>query len=305
MASRRTQNILALSKQQSDNAFIEYIVGEAGILTPTKDTTEQCPSLNLGTSSLINVDEIGEDLMDVDLVNPNIISSTTNFGALEDAPIIIIDNIEKENAEPDVLERDNINTHDRILISKTRNRRKVSEGWDYNVNKYKRAKGCPYQGKKKTDQTWDYKVNRPGKFLSNPCNCILSKRTSAIQCQKLSEEKRIKIFQTFWNKMTWSDRKIQVQTLVKCEYVKRRRGQNNESKRNFSIKYFLKVDLETIRVCKRMFGGTLGLKETMVLTWIKENIKSSQESNIGSELKQVNRKSQMDLRGFLTKATIF
>ncbi|KAK4883155.1 hypothetical protein RN001_006474 [Aquatica leii] len=96
MASRRTRNIIALSKQQSDSAFMEFIVGKTSILTPAKNAkfslpglSEKCPSLNLENSSLINVNETGQNLVDVDLENPNIIS-TTNFGVLEDAPIIII-----------------------------------------------------------------------------------------------------------------------------------------------------------------------------------------------------------------------
>ncbi|CAH1114789.1 unnamed protein product [Psylliodes chrysocephalus] len=59
------------------------------------------------------------------------------------------------------------------------------------------------------------------------------------------------MFQTFWNTMTWSERKLHVQTLVQCENVKRRRGQQEVSKINYSTKYFLKLDLERIRVCKQ------------------------------------------------------
>lgn len=40
------------------------------------------------------------------------------------------------------------------------------------------------------------RLNRPCKFLSNASNCILGKNTSVLQCQKLSEEERLKIFQT-------------------------------------------------------------------------------------------------------------
>lgn len=86
----------------------------------------------------------------------------------------------------------------------------------------------------------------------------------------MTEGKRLKIFQKFWNTMTWNERKLQVQALVQCENVKRRRGESEVSKRKYSMKYFLQVDLERIRVCKRMFGNTLGLKETLILSWVKE-----------------------------------
>jgi hypothetical protein len=64
-----------------------------------------------------------------------------------------------------------------------------------------------------------------------------------------------------------------VQNLTKLENVKRRRGNDEESaiKRKFSIKYFLKVNHEMVRACKKMFLATLGMKETTVLKWIKQD----------------------------------
>lgn len=64
-----------------------------------------------------------------------------------------------------------------------------------------------------------------------------------------------------------------MQNLTKLENVKRRRGNDEESaiKRKFSIKYFLKVNHEMVRVCKKMFLATLGMKETTVLKWIKQD----------------------------------
>ncbi|XP_031335495.1 uncharacterized protein LOC116165313 [Photinus pyralis] len=165
-------------------------------------------------------------------------------------------------------ERNEANTS--LPTTRTRRKRKLSESWNYNINKYKRLRGQPYQGKKEITGKWNYNINKPGKFLENPCNCSLSKKKSAIQCQKMTEEKRLKIFQKFWNKMTWNERKLQVQALVQCDNVKRRRGELEVSKRKYSMKYFLQVDLERIRVCKRMFGSTLGLKETLILSWLKE-----------------------------------
>lgn len=94
--------------------------------------------------------------------------------------------------------------------------------------------------------------------------------------------------------MNWNERKLQVQALVECENVKRRRGQHAVSKRNYSMKYFLKVDLERIRGCKRMFGSTLGLKETQILSWLKE-------LNRGSDDHQVSRKSETRRTKFAEK----
>lgn len=102
--------------------------------------------------------------------------------------------------------------------------------------------------------------------------------------------------------MTWNERKIQIQALVQCENVKRRRGEEAVSRRKYSMKYFLKVGLERIRVCKRMFGGTLGLKETMILSWIKEFHNADKENNIGarSDL-DISKKSEIRRAKFAEK----
>lgn len=89
--------------------------------------------------------------------------------------------------------------------------------------------------------------------------------------------------------MTWNERKLHVQALVQFENVKRRRGQEEVSRRKYSIKYFLKVDMERIRVCKRMFGGTLGLRETMLLNWIKESDSTDHGNDIGNRRSEVRR----------------
>ncbi|XP_031358123.1 uncharacterized protein LOC116181837 [Photinus pyralis] len=179
-----------------------------------------------------------------------------------------------------------------VTVLKTRIRRKRSTPatWNCNINKTKRSKGLPYQGKKKIGNTWNYQMNKPGKFLQNPCGCTLGKKKSTIQCDKLTEEERILIFRTFWNKLNWAERKMHVKTLVEVHGVKRRRGEQEIlSKRNFSMKYFLKFDTKKVRVCKRMFGGTLGLKETMVLNWVKD----VDNQNVNFESPEVNPKSEI------------
>lgn len=51
------------------------------------------------------------------------------------------------------------------------------------------------------------------------------------------------------------------------------------------------MDKERIRVCKRIFGGTLGLKETMVLTWIKEFHTAKDENYIESQQMLIGKKN--------------
>lgn len=89
--------------------------------------------------------------------------------------------------------------------------------------------------------------------------------------------------------MTWNERKLQVQALVQSENVKRRRGEFEVSKRKYSMKYVLQLlDFERIRVCKRMFGNTLDLKETLIL----------KEFNREPDDYQGSRKSETRRAGF-------
>lgn len=159
--------------------------------------------------------------------------------------------------------------------------------WKPNSNKKRRELGVPYQGKiKKDDNSWNYNINRPGKFLATPCHCILGNKTTSLKCSSLTENDRNAIFQKFWSKFSWSERKIYIQGLTKLENVKRRRGVEPVSKRNFSVKYHLKVRHNNVRVCKKMFLGTLGMKESTVLNWIKnddEQIPLLSQSNKISE----------------------
>lgn len=48
--------------------------------------------------------------------------------------------------------------------TKTRRKRKLSERWNYNTNKYKRLRGQPYQGKKGIGGSWNYSINKPGYY---------------------------------------------------------------------------------------------------------------------------------------------
>lgn len=73
-----------------------------------------------------------------------------------------------------------------------------------------------------------------------------------MQCGKLDENKRRAVFENFWKK-SWPEKREFVRGLALLETVKRRRGVNNEnSRRNYSIKYHLVQDLVRFRVCKKI-----------------------------------------------------
>ncbi|KAL4709222.1 hypothetical protein ACJJTC_010522 [Scirpophaga incertulas] len=87
-------------------------------------------------------------------------------------------------------------------------------------------------------------------------------------CNDVSELARCEIFQSFWNNLTWNERKSYVNTMVVQKSVTTQ-SKGLPSRRENTFEYFLRVDGEMKQVCKRMFLNTLGLGEWTVLNWVK------------------------------------
>nr|CAH7744795.1 unnamed protein product [Callosobruchus chinensis] len=178
------------------------------------------------------------------------------------------------------------------LSVRTRSKiRNSSTTWEQKLNQKRRETGVSYKGKKKQTEGWIYDRPRPGRFLADACHCRrANKERSKLKCSLISEERRRKIFNLFWNKMTWPEKKVFVKGLVKVEKVKRRRGNNERSRRNFSMTYRLKNGLDDVLVCKNMFVGTLGLKGRTVVEWVKEDLENIENTEI-VEGPEINRRS--------------
>lgn len=219
--SDRTKFIMDLVVQQASHSridIVEYVVGEAGTLTPIY--THPCNSINETllnnnieaslTNSLASFDQLelpvdlNDDVsMDNDIIStsfvhsnlPTDVNDTIGMNTVLENPQILKANQDKDNnnstitnisSEHDDLDisyvpeenhsDSNSDTNDNndeeknesdisLISTKTRRKRKVSEEWNYNVNKYKRLKGQPYKGRKKIAGAWDYNINKPGTVL--------------------------------------------------------------------------------------------------------------------------------------------
>ncbi|CAH1102792.1 unnamed protein product [Psylliodes chrysocephalus] len=142
---------------------------------------------------------------------------------------------EQESNEPAEL-------HNLIKRKRARKHDVNPSSWFQNINKINREKGIEYSGKKKLENEWKYDIPKHKKILKNPCDCRIKIISKKIQCNIATEEYRQTIFKLFWEHMNWQERKVYIQTLVRVEPVKRRRGTNESSRRNSSFKYFLKAD---------------------------------------------------------------
>lgn len=99
--------------------------------------------------------------------------------------------------------------------------------------------------------------------------------------------------------MTWGEKKIYVRGLIKVDDVQRRRGREEKSRRNYSMRYFLKAGIKLTRVCKKMFVGTLGLQDRTVVNWVKEDF----EDMASDKNKPPNRKKEARRNIFKSKVS--
>lgn len=167
---------------------------------------------------------------------------------------------------------------DSALPKKSKSRKRRSEvdksTWFAEKNKRLREKGCGYYGKIKKDSKWVYDAEKEPKCMKNRCNC--SNQKGVIKCATVTDDDRKKIFDEFWKKYTWGEKKIFVNDTVQSLQPKRQRDRKEAglSRRTQSLIYNLKIDDQYVRVCKTMYLNTLGIGRMTILIW-KEKMKKA------------------------------
>lgn len=197
-----------------------------------------------------NVDEIDEDGEDEDEDEKH--EELHNNSLQEDAEIIQEEQTESKRKD----------------TSKKRFKRARPETWKRNENKIKRMKGQAYLGfTRDKDGKVSQNKQRPSRNLVTCDSDRCLKNRS--YCSSISKEDSEKLFTNFWS-LSWPEKKGYVLSLVD-KIAKKRSYTAGPSRRSFTFIYQLKRNNEKLRVCKRMFLGTLGLKEKMVHSWIKNS----------------------------------
>lgn len=70
--------------------------------------------------------------------------------------------------------------------------------------------------------------------------------------------------------MNWDQRKIYICSLVtKSETARLTKGQGDISRRSSTLKYTLNINGRVLKVCKKNFFSTFGLREWSVLKWVQ------------------------------------
>lgn len=220
-----------------------------------------------------------------------------------------VDNIPPEDIPDVVNEKENEpNTNIGLAVSDTTQvgqpnfKRKRSNRWDTdsmkwsdNKNKSRREKGKNYFGRKKVENKITYNIPRQKRQIKEKCNCKLSVKSTKLKCHEFSEQERKLIFNKFWTKMTWNERKIYVCSVVEMKHVDRQRNRKEEenSRRTTSLAYYLYKNNQKLRVCKKMFLNTLSIGEWSVLNWKKAD--SSETGVENDELEDEERSSDNEV----------
>ncbi|XP_029928354.1 uncharacterized protein LOC115373878 [Myripristis murdjan] len=160
--------------------------------------------------------------------------------------------------------------------------------WKQNRQKQLRMEGKPYISKRKKDGAT---VTKDKRSMGPRCSSNACKRASNRFCADISEETRQSLFEGFWQRMNWSQRKVYVAGLVDRDPVERTRAPWTQSRRSVSLRYHLLVDGERKQVCKKMFLSTLGIGEWSVLNWAQTAV-AQQEDSEDNAKKRLPRKSR-------------
>ena len=136
--------------------------------------------------------------------------------------------------------------------------------WHQNKNIELRMKGKQYTGTRRLEGESD-KILKPARKLKERCVCKL---TESRQCAIFTDEDRNGIFENIWQQPSWDCRKTLVSALIDKKPICRRRSNGDQSRRNYSLFYFLKKNGEKKPVCKKMFLSTTGLGEWSVHNWV-------------------------------------
>lgn len=111
------------------------------------------------------------------------------------------------------------------------------------------------------------------------------------------------IFNKFWLEMDWNQRKTFVCALVNKSSTAQKTTVEN-SRRQFSLSYHLKVNNIILPVCKKMFLSTLCLGEWSVLNWVKNSHSSGiipLTNSFPNKKKDINVRKRLAIKTFLEK----
>ncbi|XP_039297607.1 uncharacterized protein LOC120354469 isoform X2 [Nilaparvata lugens] len=139
-------------------------------------------------------------------------------------------NIVKDNKEED--------NHEKEQPKKLR-KKDNKQNWKKNVAYDKRQKGEAYIGYRRCNPgKVAHDIEREAKVLGPRCQSVACIKSKLRACNTITEDERLKIFNGFWKKMSWDQRKVYVVSLLEKVDVSRRRSQSENSRWSETLKIF-------------------------------------------------------------------
>ena len=151
--------------------------------------------------------------------------------------------------------------------TKARSGMAQKDQWKRNANKDLRMKGQTYMGSTKGKDGKMITDQKQPRRQGPKCTSAYCMKSKLRNCNDISEEDRTELFNSFWTKLDWKQRKTYVASLVDCKSPQNCR--RKESRRSGTLQNHLRVNGGRRRVCRTMFLNTFGLREWSVRAWAK------------------------------------
>ena len=174
-------------------------------------------------------------------------------------------------------------------------KRRNPDGWQRSVQKKQRLSGQSYLAKRQKEVV----TQKPREMGPRCPESAAHSKSSKMECNKIAEGDREKIFKDFWENMSWDEKRMYVRCLIDVTPVQRKRGVE-DSRRSFTNFFFLKVNGIRKRVCKTMFLSTLGIGEWSALNWVKEAAESTQNTQTTAPRCDRSSEARDFIKTFLT-----
>lgn len=114
-----------------------------------------------------------------------------------------------------------------------------------------------------------------------------------------SENDRNSIFEHFWKRMSWSEKRTFIHTLVDVVPTKDNKNQVHEvSHKANTLAYHLKKDDMRLRVCRTMLLYTLSIGSWSLQNWSKSVRIPEQTLNIPERKSERFKKDRVELKTF-------
>ncbi|XP_046981060.1 uncharacterized protein LOC124547424 [Schistocerca americana] len=105
---------------------------------------------------------------------------------------------------------------------------------------------------------------RGARKLGPTCTSKMCQKSVQRKCHQFSIDDRQAVFNTFWETMSWGQRKVYVTNLVDTIPTKRPGKNTGESRRKGPLIYHLINEMGKHKVCNKIFLNSLGIKEWTV-----------------------------------------